>query len=220
MIGIDIDTRSYSRLLKIIRKIHDMGYDYRVFISPSGLGFHIKVNADLGFWDNILLRAFLDDDAYRILFSLKRAYIDKKLGNANDSYDIIFNIKNKKYEKEITQFIPRELPDDEELLKGIADEVEKKVKMQYGLVKCFVTCIPVSDEVVEHVRSVLDDIANADASFRYKVYPSFYKEHDWIVAVFSDNVDTANKRGLLLCKRYFKEYKFRFWVKELKQKVV
>ena len=55
------------------------------------------------------------------------------------------------------------------------------------------------EEQKQRVEAVCRDISKKDPTFRYSI------EDDFLL-VASENKDQAHKRGLLLCKKYFKDF--------------
>jgi|Deesub1362A_J573_1020465.scaffolds.fasta_scaffold00652_43 hypothetical protein len=75
------------------------------------------------------------------------------------------------------------------------------------------TCIGILEEDYESASLKLMEIAEKDDTFRYKIYESKYiNEFDYIVVVYSNDVDTAHKRGLWLVNKA--NIGERYWVIE------
>jgi len=210
--SVDIDNISIKRLLKTLKKALDLDLKVlEVRISSSRRGFHIILEKDgIGVEEVIKYRALLDDDPYRLRYSIKRWALGGEV-------DISFERKAGR------DAIPIEIDLDE--LRKIdvleVDELVEKYKKKFGklLKKTFLTIFEIDDEKLDNVKEVLGDIAERDGSFRYKIYPNLYKNKKtkFIGVVFSKDVDEAHKRGTWLVNKV--EGINSYWVKEIERKM-
>lgn len=73
------------------------------------------------------------------------------------------------------------------------------------------TCIGIKRDDYETTLLKLMAIAEKDDTFRYNIVDSYIDEFDYIVIVYSNDRDTAHKRGLwLVDKAHIGE---RYWIK-------
>ena len=210
--SIDIDSINIKRLLKTLKKALDLGLKVLgVRISPSRRGFHVLLKKDeLGVEELIKYRALLDDDPYRLRYSLKRWALGGEV-------DVCFERKAGK------DAIPIQIDLDE--LKEIdvleVDKLVEKYKKKFGnlLRKSFLTIFEIQDKNLEHVKEVLGDIAERDSSFRYKIYPNLYKKRKtkFIGVVFNKDLNEAHRRGTWLTKNVSGINSY--WIKELERKI-
>ena len=208
---VDIDSSSVRRLILTIKKALALGLKViRAEVSPSGFGFHLWLEREgIGEIDAIIYRALLDDDPYRLRYSLKRFAL-------GGSPDICFDWKAGKRSRKIRL-------DLEEIkrtsLRNIDRIVKKYEKRLKGLVKkSYLTIFEIEDGREEEIKKILNDIREKDGSFRFKIYPNLYKEGKTkkIAVIFSKDLDTAHKRGTwFMHKVGIKSY----WVKEIERKI-
>ena len=73
-----------------------------------------------------------------------------------------------------------------ELAKKISPELDKYHK------KSFVGCITFNGvELKDDLEKVMLEIAAKDPTFRYRFYPVWWPEFEWMIAVFTDDKDLA-----------------------------
>jgi hypothetical protein len=76
-----------------------------------------------------------------------------------------------------------------ELAKKISPELDKYHK------KSFVGCITFNGvELKDDLEKVMLEIAAKDPSFRYRFYPVWWPEFEWLIAIFTDDKDKAWKK--------------------------
>ena len=206
-VTLDLDTNSTYHLTKTLWKARDYLGNVRVFVSSSGLGFHIEGNNKTKL-DNLMVRALLDDDPVRIRFSLKRL----ALGGESE---ILFQTKNGKKRIEITSLIPFDKINNADLddLEKISEKIQGKVG---GILKeVWTVNFELKDVDSDSAKEILEDIRAKDETFHYKILPNLYKKGKtkWIVSIWCDSKDQAHQRGMwfikktTLCKSY--------WVKKI-----
>lgn len=219
-ISIDIDNGSKFILFKTIKQAIELGFrgNIRVFLSPSHHGYRIKLPGGMSKYNNIQLRALLNDDPFRMRFSIKR----EALGNSN--LDIAFDWKEGSgFTEEITNAIPFGEIDNIttiEELGNLADNTNIPVK------PCFMTIFETTEQFYEDtLKTVLEDIKSKDPSFRFSKRMSISRNShaDYNIVIYSPDKDTAHKRGM-----WFKHKGLipevsdfsGYWVKEMKIKRV
>jgi len=205
---IDIDSNNISRLLKTIWKAVRMGVKIeKIAISPSGKGFHVVVSSpniktDM---DNIVVRALLDDDPYRIRYSLKRMAFGGKV-------DILFEAKEGGCEREIDlgiNFNELEKMNLEEVM-----ELAEKMKEKIPVGSYYALIFEIPDEKFDDIKETLEDIAARDPSFKFSIRRNLYKKGktEYIGVVICPDKDTAHKRGVWLIHNVgIKGY----WIKQI-----
>jgi len=198
-------------MLKTVKKALDLDLEVKkVEISPSGRGFHIILEKDgIDELGCLIYRAMLFDDPYRLRYSLIKYGLKQET-------DICFERKAGRNSKEIKV-------DIEELKKMDVLEVEKLVekyekRLGNALKRVFLTIFEIEDEKEEEVRKVLQDIADRDESFRYRVYTNLIKDGKtkYVGVIFSPDKNTAHKRGMWFVSNV--DGVNMYWVKEVEKK--
>jgi hypothetical protein len=189
---------SSKRLLPVVPR--------EVFVSGSGVGFHLKIHKQVTVEEDLKLRALLWDEPVRLFYAWKKYAL-----NPREEYvDLIFDEKNDGKEKvvpleDILKPHEREVETINELLdKGENDEADGEVKKLAKEIepeiskykrKQYVGCIAFkTDEIRESVEKVCGDIAERDSTFSWKMYPLWWPGWNWILAIFTDDKDKAWKR--------------------------
>jgi hypothetical protein len=178
------------------------------FVSPSGVGFKVKIHKQVSVEENLKARALLWDDPYRLYYALKKWAL-----NPTEQYiDLCFDEKNsdqtkggrekridleailKPYTKEVKE-INRLVQNDEtakaeELVQKVARAIEPELDKHKR--KQFVGCISFkTDELRDQLEEICKNIMAKDNTFSWKLYPCWFPEFDWILAVFTDNKQKA-----------------------------
>jgi hypothetical protein len=131
-------------------------------------------------------------------------------GGKEEHLDLMFNEKEGKSEvhvpfakilsnfekevKEIQDSLNEGLEDiaDQEikdLSKKISPELDKYHK------KNFVGCITFNgSDLKDDIEKVMLDIAAKDPTFKYRMYPVWWPEFEWLIAIFTDDKDKAWKK--------------------------
>jgi len=190
-----------------------------VTVSPSGVGFHLKIRKQVTVEEDLKIRALLWDHADRLVYALKKwalnpkeKYVDLVFDEKNDGLERPLPLEDilKPHEKEVENI--NELLDkgendkaDEEV-KKLAKEIEPEISKYKR--KQYIGCIAFkTDEIREALEKVCGDIAERDKTFSWKMYPAWWPGWDWILATFSDDKDKAWKRITWLKNRAEKDGK-------------
>ncbi|MBO3801777.1 MAG: hypothetical protein JTT12_05615 [Candidatus Brockarchaeota archaeon] len=210
MISIDIDEFNVFTLYKTIWKGLKLGLKFeRAEISPSGNGFHVIFSDEVDDLENIIYRAILDDDPYRLRYSIKRYSMGGQV-------DICFSVKNKKKSKKIEE----KLLNLEELKK--AERIEEVIKLaensEVNKLKpeFYITVIPFDgEELREKVAKIIEDIEAKDESFKASIYRSYLKDYYYVIVIKSPDKNQAYQRGEWFLKILKKEFQYDtfYWVK-------
>lgn len=230
MIGIDLDTGETYSLLKTYFRAKSMFPNkvIKVLYSPSGRGFHLRINStEKNVLTHLYKRAMLGDDPYRILFSLKRYGMGGK-----NAYNIMFRYKNSGMEKpldidgilrgygaevgEIMEGIKNKEPEVDEEVRKLAEQIDESESIRP--IRTWITCFALSREQGEVAKKTCGDIAEKDSSFRWRLHKSFYPNHDCVLVIYSPDKDTAHKRGTWFNKKVPSFKGVLYWVKEIKGK--
>ena len=208
-VGVDLDDSSPIMLLRAWFNIPRLypGANCEVFISPSGVGFHLISDFKVDAFTYFVSQALLWSDPVRLQYAFRKYYLtqgkeehldlmfNEKEGKqetpvpfalilskyAPDCNQIAINIKGGKYELADTQI--------KELAKKISPELDKYHK------KSFVGCITFNGvELKDDLEKVMLEIAAKDPTFRYRFYPVWWPEFEWMIAVFTDDKDLAWKK--------------------------
>jgi hypothetical protein len=203
----DLDSASVVSLLRTYFKASRLKLENPEFyVSPSGVGYHLKSRTPMTVMENFLMRAILDTDPVRLTYSFKKFCL-----NPDEAYvDLVFSEKNDGVERrlpleEILKPHEREVETINELLdKGENDEADGEVKKLAKEIepeiskykrKQYVGCIAFkTDEIREALEKVCGDIAERDSTFSWKMYPLWWPGWNWILAIFTDDKDKAWKR--------------------------
>jgi len=221
LISVDLDRASPVHLLRVYFSAKRIlpGVPFETTVSPSGVGFHLKIHKQVTVEEDLKIRALLWDHADRLVYALKKWAL-----NPQEKYvDLVFDEKNEGLErplpledmlklheeevKEINTLLDageNEKADEEvkKLAKAVEPEISKYKRKQ------FVGCIAFkTDEIREPLEKVCGDIAERDSTFSWKLYPCWFPEFDWILAVFADDKQKAWKRITWLKNRARKDDK-------------
>lgn len=214
-ISVDLDRASPVHLLRVYfsarRILPDVPFE--VTVSPSGVGFHLKLRKEATVEEDLKIRALLWDHADRLAYALRKWALNPE----EKHVDLVFDEKNEGLErplpleemlkphqeevKEINTLLDKgdnEMADlhVQKLAKNITPEISKYKRKQY------VGCIAFkTDEIREPLEKVCGDIAEHDKTFTWKVYPCWFPDFDWILAVFTDDKALAWKRVTWLKNR-------------------
>lgn len=228
-ISVDLDRANMVMFLRAYFSARRLlpGVPYEVTVSPTGVGMHLKLFKEVTVEEDLKLRALLWDDPYRLYYALKKWALNDK----EDYIDLVFDEKNdrpetivpfddilKPHQKEVENINKlldtgeNEKADEEvkKLAKQIEPEMTKYKKPQY------IGCIAFNgDDVREKLEQICADIAAKDATFKYRYYPCFFPEHDWIVAIIDTDKNRVWKRlTWLKNKTLLKDLNVPMWVKE------
>jgi len=213
MISVDLDRASPILLLRVYlsakRMFPDVPMEY--FVSPSGVGFKIKIHKQVSVEDNLKARALLWDDEVRLAYALKKWAL-----NPYEEYiDLCFDEKNSDqpkggrekridleamlnpYKKEVQQINELvqngETDKAEEVLQKVAKAIEPELSKHKR--RQYVGCVAFNgDELLEQLEEICKKIMEKDKTFSWKCYPCWFPEFSWILAVFTDSEKLAWKR--------------------------
>jgi len=234
-VSVDMDRANLVHLLRVyfsaVRLLPGVPMEFTV--SGSGVGFHLKLHKEVTVEEDLKIRALLWDHADRLAYALRKWAL-----NPQEKYvDLVFDEKNDGVERALPlEEILKPHKEEVETINNLLDqgkneeadqkvkEVAKKIEPQIARYKRnqFVGCIAFkSDEIREPLEKVCTDIAEKDRTFTWKVYPCWFPEFDWILAVFTDDKAVAWKRITWLKNRarqdgklILKDAETRLFVKE------
>jgi len=177
-----------------------------VFVSSSGVGFHLKIHIKVSIEENLKIRALLWDEPYRLYYALKKWAM-----NPQEEYiDLVFDEKNEGKEKsidldailqpysadvqQITELVQNgEAEKGDSILLKLAKKIEPELDKHKH--KQYVGCIAFkTDELRDQLEEICKKIMEKDSTFSWKVYPCWFPEFDWILAVFTDDEKKAWKK--------------------------
>jgi len=205
MVSVDLDRSSTVLLLRAYLSAKRMLPDVpiEVFVSPTGVGFHIKIYKQVSIEQDLKIRAQLWDHADRIVYALKKWAL-----NPQEEYiDLVFDEKNNGKEnridleailqpysedvQQINEFVQNGEAQKAEpillkLAKTIEPELDKHKRKQYVGCVAFKT-----DELHDQLEEICKKIMEKDKTFSWKLYPCWFPEFDWILAIFTDDKDKA-----------------------------
>ena len=220
-VSVDLDRASPVHLLRVYFSAKRMlpGVPFETTVSPSGVGFHLKIHKQVSIEEDLKIRALLWDHADRLAYALRKWAL-----NPQEKYvDLVFNEKNEGLErplpleeilkphemevKEINMLLDAgENEKADEQVKKLAKQIEPQISTYKG--RQYVGCIAFKGEDIrEPLEKVCANIAEKDSTFSWKLYPCWFPEFDWILAVFADGKDKAWKRITWLKNRAKKDDK-------------
>lgn len=234
MISIDLDRASPVLLLRAYITAKRMFPDtpIEVYVSPSGVGFRLKIHKQATIEENLKIRALLWDDPVRLSYALKKWALNPK----EEYIDLIFDEKNVDKSKggrekpidmeailkphkadidKINEHIKNgETDKAEELVQKVAKQIEPELTKHKK--KQWVCCIIFrGDDLRDKLEEICVDIATKDSSFSWRMYPWWAPDFDWCLALFTDDKDRGWKRLVWLKnKTPLKDVDTRMWCKE------
>jgi len=205
MVSVDLDRASSVLLLRayLLAKRMFPHVPIEVFVSPTGVGFHIKIHKEVSIEENLKLRALLWDEPYRLYYALKKwalnqeeAYIDLVFDEKNDGKEKRIDLEAmlQPYSRDVQQindFVQNgEAEKAEPILLKLAKTIEPQLDKHKH--KQYVGCIGFkTDELRDQLEEICKKIMEKDATFSWKIYPCWFPEFDWILAVFTDDEKRA-----------------------------
>jgi len=204
-VNVDLDDSSPVILLRVWFNIPRLypGANVEVYVSPSGVGWHVKTDYQVDPFNYVVSQALLWADPVRTQYALRKMYLNPEEAHL----DLMFNEKEGKEEvhvpfreildkfaaqvNAITWMLKsgeNDLADTQikDLAKKISPELDKYHK------KSFVGCITFNGtDLKDDLEKVMLEIAAKDPSFRYRFYPVWWPEFEWMIAVFTDDKDKA-----------------------------
>jgi len=237
MISVDLDRASPVLLLRayITAKRMFPHVPIQVFVSSSGVGYHLKIPIKVSIPENLKIRALLWDEPYRLYYALKKWAL-----NPQEKYiDLVFDEKNDGKEKpiDLEAILQPYKADVDDIYKhiqnGETEKAEEKVRkiaehikpqLDQHKRKQWVGCIAFKgDAKREALEEICGKIMQKDQTFKWRIYPCWFPEFDWILAVFTDDKNKAWKRLVWLKnkarlerggKPFLKDADTRLFVKE------
>ena len=180
MVGIDLDSPSTYDMLREYFKAKQMfpHAEIKTYISNSGRGYHIEIKKSVTILENFLLRAYFNDCAHRLRYSMQKYLIDK-----NDKWlDLLFQQKGTGKRKEID--IERSLQSHKTMVKSILKELGSEQSMQkLGALaqelnflpeEYFIVACEVKGRLEKEELQKFADKTNIDCGYRYKISPNFF----------------------------------------------
>jgi len=236
MISVDLDRASTLHLLRTYLTVPQafsvvtkrrLTAPYDVLVSPAGVGFHIKIFETVPWEQNLKIRALLWDDPVRLAYALKKwalnpeeAYVDLVFDEKNYGKETRINMQNilQPFNSQIRQalrFLQNgETGEAEKVVQDVAKQVSPRIQGKKG--KQFIGCIAFNGDPLRlRLEKVCGDIAQKDGTFKWRIYPCFFPEFDWMLVLFTNDKDVAWKRITWLKNRTdLKTADTRLWVKE------
>jgi len=236
MISVDLDRASTLHLLRTYLTVSQafsvvtkrrLTAPFDVTVSPAGVGFHIKILETVSIEQNLKIRALLWDDPVRLAYALKKwalnpeeAYVDLCFNEKNYGRERILNMSmilqpfNAQIQQTRRLLQNGETEKAEKIVHAVAKQIDPAVQGRRG--KQFVGCISFNgDALREHLEKVCGDIAAKDLTFKWRIYPCFFPEFDWMLVLFTNDKDVAWRRISWLKNRTdLKTTDTRLWVKE------
>lgn len=204
-----------------------------VTVSPSGVGFHIKIHKQVTIEEDLKIRALLWDDPYRLYYALKKwalnpreKYIDLIFDEKRGSKETPLDLEGilRPYKAEVNQINEAVHRGDTDRAEEITQKLAKDIEPQIQPFKRrqYVGCIAFKgDDRREQLEKICGDIMQRDPTFKWRIYPCWFPEFDWILGVFSDDKAQAWKRITWLKNRakvdnklILKDAETRLFVKE------
>lgn len=221
-IGIDLDTSDVYDFLLAYLKAKEMFPNSKIEteISSSGKGFHIIIYKENTILENIFYRSLLNDDGRRLVLSLRKFFSNNDMGY----FDLIFTKKGgvevKKFDmnkilepyKEDVNFIHEKWGTNEAVTRII--ELSKKIKLPTN--EIWTTCINFEgEELKQRIKQICEDIEIVDNSFKYYIKIDYHSQGYQLI-LFSQDKDTAHKRGMLFIKKYLEDIEgLGYWVRKI-----
>jgi hypothetical protein len=214
---VDLDSCSVEDLLVTVWKGLRAGLKlHKIAVSPSGKGFHVYFLGDANAEENIKFRALLDDDPYRLRYSIKRwalgGQVDISFQRTGYGKEKVIHDENKKLF-------------DEEKLKSLSleDVVKMASEVKVEVSPYYITCIGLNGNaaIYERIKQICEDTFRKDETFKFRVYPSYFEQYEKLLVVQSPNRDQAFQRGEWLKRVLLKELglEVQYWVKAMKEKI-
>jgi len=204
-VNVDLDDSYPVLLLRVWFNIPRLypGANVEVYVSPSGVGWHVKTDFKVDALQYIVSQALLWADPVRTQYALRKMYLNP----GEKHLDLMFNEKEGKKEVKVpfTQILSKYAPEvnqiawslkggDNELLDEQIKDLAKKISPELDKYhkKSFVGCITFNGvELKDDLEKVMLEIASKDPTFRYRFYPVWWPEFEWMIAVFTDDKDLA-----------------------------
>ncbi len=166
-ICIDVDKKHLKDLQWIYKKAREL-FDYdeiELYLSSSREGIHLIIKREVSALEDLFLRAYLEDDPYRLRISLARLYMNP----CDEGVDISFSMKGNSHRIKATPI--KELL--EKFNKGEVDE-DYVIEELYKLADEVTLPIPVKRELVidyiknDTIQEIIDKLKPKVESFLYE----------------------------------------------------
>jgi hypothetical protein len=218
-VNVDLDESNPVLLLRIWFNIPRLypNANVEVYVSPSGVGWHVRTDYNVSPFEYIVSQALLWADPVRTQFALRKWYLSK---GTEEHLDLMFTEKEGKSEvsvpfREILLGYADEVLLIKELLDmGECEEADKKIKELAKKIepdlkpyhkKSYVGCIAFNGtELKDDIDKVMIEIAAKDPALRWRMYPVWWPEFEWLIAVFTDDKDAAWKKITWIKNKLFK----------------
>jgi hypothetical protein len=220
-VNVDLDDSYPVLLLRVWFNIPRLypGANVEVYVSPSGVGWHVKTDYKVDNAAYIISQALLWADPVRTQYALRKLYL-----NPSEAHlDLMFNEKEGKCETPVpfAQILSKYAPDCNQILNNIREgkndmadnqikDLAKKISPELDKYhkKSFVGCITFNGvELKDDLEKVMLEIAAKDPTFRYRFYPVWWPEFEWMIAVFTDDKDLAWRKITWLKNNAYKTEK-------------
>jgi hypothetical protein len=187
-----------------------------VKVSPSGVGWHVCTDYQVDNFTYIVSQALLWADPVRTQYALRKMYLNP--GEAH--LDLMFNEKEGKQETHVPfreilgkfevrvneiEMMLRDGENDlaDKQIKDLAEKIAPELDKYHK--KSWVGCITFNGvELKDDLEKVMLEIAAVDSSFRYRFYPVWWPEFEWMIAVFTDDKDLAWRKITWLKNNVYK----------------
>lgn len=227
-ISLDVDTSSSRTLLWTWFRAKARHPESKITVnqSLSGLGYHIKIHKKCTPLENIMERAIIGDDGWRLMYSIRRWALC-----GEEFIDICHNTNGKEdvLEVDMNQLLKKHSEDVDYVLKNIyknplkagdkvgkmAEEIKPKLKKLQK--EYFVTCIGFNgDDLYAKIKKIAEDTSEKDKSFKWRLFESFFPKYDYLFTIISKNKDQAYQRGEWMKRVVKKEFDIDiyYWIKK------
>jgi len=217
-VNVDLDDSSATMLLRSWFNIPRLypGAHVNVYVSPSGVGWHVRTDRKVNNFEYLVSQALLWADPVRTQYLIR-----KMVQNPEENHlDLMFTEKQgkaetpvplreilAKYEKEVSEINQNLDREDHEAADKQVRELAKKIEPDLDKYHKgnFVGCIAFNGaDLKENVVKVLMDIADKHPEFKWRLYPVWFPEYEYLVAIFSDSKDNAWKKLVWVKQNLYK----------------
>ena len=222
-ISIDIDYMSPRKLIQTYIKAVQLFPENQIeiYLSPSKTGFHIKIQGDFTLLENLLYRALLWDDPYRIAFALMKlamsegeeTFIDlvfrEKSGGKEERIDIK-KLLGEKLENLIKRILSGERGKEvDEEVERLADELDKKIKRDVPPLLCITFD---EEKIIDKLQDALIKYS-LKKSIRWRIYPNYHPESNYILVIIAR--DHKDVLSYLEKEVNIRRYMKKMWTKKV-----
>ena len=218
-IWLDLDVISIRKLCRILisakylNKVPDVEIPKSIKVFRTKKGYHVGCSFDkeISAIDHFMYRALLNDDPYRIKFSLQRLAYDP------EGIDVTFDLKESIYPQK-EAFIRQDISNIMDYVEESIDETEKKIKeaFEFETVIKFITVIPIDQDEIERVIESLEEKNIRDWRFQFALAE---KEKFYIVFGDCKTSGQAFAKGMSF-KEKIKTKRRTFWIKKTEFEII